>query len=82
MTDSFAEGEAIQHDALLDNVNNNGVTIKKWNDEMLSTFRKTWDEVAKEEAGKDPFFAKVLGDMQTFRDGYTIWKENAFLPRK
>ncbi|MCV6576850.1 MAG: TRAP transporter substrate-binding protein [Cohaesibacter sp.] len=82
MTDSFAEGEAIQHDALLDNINNNGVTIKKWNDDMLATFRKTWDEVAKEEAGKDKFFAKVLGDMQSFRDGYAIWKENAFLPRK
>lgn len=82
MTDSYAEGEAIQHEALLENVNKNGVTIKKWDDEMLATFRKTWEEVAAEEAGKDAFFKKVLDDLNAFRDGYNIWKENAFLPRK
>ncbi|UWP88721.1 TRAP transporter substrate-binding protein [Aliiroseovarius crassostreae] len=82
MTDSFAEGEAIQHAALIDNVENNGVEIKKWNDEMLATFRENWDAVAQEEAAGDAFFAKVLGDMTEFRDGYAIWKENAFLPRK
>ncbi len=82
MADSFAEGEAIQHAALLDNVENNGVQIKQWNDEMLSTFRATWEEVAEEQAANDEFFAKVLADMNEFRDGYAVWKENAFLPRK
>ncbi len=67
---------------MLENVNKNGVTIKKWNDDMLATFKKTWDEVAAEEAGNDAFFKKVLDEMNTFRDGYKIWKENAFLPRK
>ena len=82
MADSFAEGEAIQHAALIDNIENNGVSIKTWNDEMLSTFRSTWEEVAAEEAGNDEFFAKVLADLTEFRDGYAVWKENAFLPRK
>ncbi|WP_300514583.1 TRAP transporter substrate-binding protein [Aliiroseovarius sp.] len=82
MTDSFAEGEAIQYAALLDNVDNNGVTIKTWSDEMLATFRENWEAVAQEEAANDAFFAKVLTDLTTFRDGYAIWKENAFLPRK
>jgi TRAP-type mannitol/chloroaromatic compound transport system substrate-binding protein len=82
MADSFAEGEAIQHAALIDNVENNGVQIKQWNDEMLATFKATWNEVAQEEAANDAFFAKVLADMNAFRDGYAIWKENAFLPRK
>ncbi|MCX8955352.1 TRAP transporter substrate-binding protein, partial [Ruegeria sp. NA] len=82
MADSFAEGEAIQHAALQDNIDNNGVTIKNWSPEMLDTFRATWDEVAAEEAANDEFFAKVLADMNEFRDGYTLWKENAFLPRK
>ncbi|MCT4656038.1 MAG: TRAP transporter substrate-binding protein [Cohaesibacter sp.] len=82
MTDSYAEGEAIQHEALLENVEKHGVTIKKWNEEMLGTFKKTWEEVAKEESEKDAFFAKVLGDMNKFREGYQIWKDNAFLPRK
>lgn len=82
MTDSFAEGEAIQHAALIDNVENNGVQIKKWNDEMLATFRENWNAVAQEEAANNEFFAKVLADMTEFRDGYAIWKENAFLPRQ
>ncbi len=82
MADSFAEGEAIQHAALIDNVENNDVQIKQWNDEMLATFKATWNEVAQEEAANNEFFAKVLGDMNEFRDGYAIWKENAFLPRK
>ncbi len=82
MADSFAEGEAIQHAVMVENVEKNGVQIKQWNDEMLALFRSTWDEVAKEEAANDEFFAKVLDDMNTFRDGYKVWKENAFLPRK
>ncbi len=82
MADSFAEGEAIQHAALIDNVENNGVTIKQWSPEMLDTFRATWEEVAAEEAANDAFFAKVLADLTTFRDGYDLWKTNAFLPRQ
>lgn len=82
MADSFAEGEAIQHAALIDNVENNGVEIKQWSDEMLATFEETWNAVAEEEAASNEFFAKVLDDMNDFRDGYTLWKENAFLPRK
>ncbi|WP_298852348.1 TRAP transporter substrate-binding protein [uncultured Ruegeria sp.] len=82
MADSFAEGEAIQHAALIDNVENNGVTIKQWSPEMLDTFRATWEEVAAEEAANDAFFAQVLADMNEFRDGYSLWKTNAFLPRQ
>ncbi|MEM8570393.1 MAG: TRAP transporter substrate-binding protein [Pseudomonadota bacterium] len=81
MADSFAEGEAIQAAALIDNVNNNGVTMVQWSPEMLQLFRDTWDEVAQEEAEKDAFFAEVLADMQDFRSEYDVWKRNAFLPR-
>jgi TRAP-type mannitol/chloroaromatic compound transport system substrate-binding protein len=82
MADSFAEGEAIQHAAMIKNVEKNGVQIKTWNDEMLATFKKTWEEVANEEAQNDAFFAKVLADLKSFRKGYAVWKTNAFLPRK
>ncbi len=82
MTDSFAEGEAIQHDVMIDNVENNGVTIKQWSEEMLDTYRTTWEQVAAEESANNEFFAKVLTDMNEFRDGYLLWKRNAFLPRK
>lgn len=82
MADSFAEGEAIQHAALIDNIENNGVEMKQWSPEMLELFRATWDDVAAEEAANDEFFAKVLADMTQFRDGYALWKRNAFLPRQ
>jgi len=80
MADSFAEGEAIQHDALLENVAKNGVQIKKWQQSDLDAFRKAWLDVVEEEA-KDPFFKKVWDDLSKFREGYAIWKKNAFLPR-
>ena len=82
MTDSLAEGEAIQHAALKENVEKHGVIMKQWSPEMLAVFKETWEEVAAEEAAGDPFFAKVYADMTEFRDGYKLWKENAFLPRK
>ena len=81
MTDSYAEGEASQYESLKKNVDEHGVKIKKFNDEMLNTFRTTWHEVAAEEAQNDAFFKKVYDDMTAFREGYAVWKDNAFLPR-
>jgi TRAP-type mannitol/chloroaromatic compound transport system substrate-binding protein len=81
VAESFAEGEAIQHTVMQENVEKNGVIIKQWSPEMLDVFKKTWEETAAEESA-DPFFKKVLDDMNAFRDGYTVWKNNAFLPRK
>lgn len=79
MTNSFAESEAIQHKVMKENTEKNGVIIKRWSPEMLAAFKKAWQEVIKEE--DDEFFHKVYNDMQTFRDGYKLWKNNAFLPR-
>lgn len=81
MTESFAEGEAIQFEAMQKNVKENGVTIMDWDPEMLELFRTTWAEVEAEEASNDEFFAKVHADLSTFREGYQLWKEHAFLPR-
>lgn len=81
MADSFAEGEAIQYDVMQDNIKNNGVIIKQWSPEMLALFEQTWEDVAAEEAAADPFFSKVLTDLNKFRDGYAVWAKSAFLPR-
>ena len=80
MTESFAEGEAIQYEAMTKNVNEHGVKIEDWSPEMLDLFRAKWEEVAKEEAASDAFFAKVYEDLSTFREGYALWKKHAFLP--
>jgi TRAP-type mannitol/chloroaromatic compound transport system substrate-binding protein len=81
VTDSYAEGEAIQSDALIENVEKHGVNIEKFNDEMLAAFEENWRAVAAEEAENNEFFAKVYNDLRDFREKYEIWKENAFLPR-
>ena len=80
MADSLAEGEAVQHDAMIENVEKNGVKIMRWSDADLAIFRKTWDEVIIEQS-KDATFSKVWADLKKFRDGYQLWKSNAFLPR-
>jgi len=81
MADSFAYGEAIQAEAMKENMEKNGVNNIYWSDEMLDTFRKAWNEVAAEEAGKDAFFKKVWDDLSAFRDDYKVWQTFAFLPR-
>jgi len=82
MAHSFAEGEAIQFAAMQENINKHDVKIMRWNDTMLETFKKTWEDVAAEEAANDAGFKKVYDDLAKFREGYAIWKQNAFLPRK
>lgn len=82
MAQAFAEGEAGQFGPMKENVMKNGVRIKRWNPEMLALFKSTWEDVAKEEVAKDAFFKKVYDDLSGFRKDYTLWKTNAFLPRK
>lgn len=81
MTESFAEGEAIQFEAMQRNIDENGVTIVDWTPEMLAVFRETWTKVAEGEAANDEFFARVYEDLSTFSEGYSLWKQHAFLPR-
>ncbi|WP_025322090.1 TRAP transporter substrate-binding protein [Deferrisoma camini] len=81
VADSFAYGEAIQFDAMKENVEKHGVTLHYWDDRMLATFRKAWEEVAEEEAAKDAYFKKVWEDMKAFRTNYKVWQAYAFLPR-
>ena len=79
MTNAIAEGESMQFEVMAE-AQENGVQIKYWNEEMLSLFKTTWDEVV-EEKKQDAFFNKVYTDLTNFRDGYDLWEANAFLPR-
>ncbi len=81
ITDNLAEGEATNFDAMVDNVENNGVTIKQWSPEMLETFETAWNEVAAELAAEDAYFKEVWDDLQEFRAGYKVWNDNIYLPR-
>ncbi|MEM1237469.1 MAG: TRAP transporter substrate-binding protein [Pseudomonadota bacterium] len=81
VTTNYAEGEATNYAAMVDNVENNGVTIKNWTPEQLDVFETTWNEVAQELAAEDEFFAKVWADLAEFREGYNTWNSNIYLPR-
>ncbi|MGB0681549.1 MAG: TRAP transporter substrate-binding protein [Magnetovibrionaceae bacterium] len=81
MSDSLAEGEYSQFEAMTENVEKNGVKIMYWSDEMLDVFRAAWEEVIVEQS-KDEQFARVYEDLKTYRENYQLWKVNGFLPRK
>ncbi|MEM6465676.1 MAG: TRAP transporter substrate-binding protein [Pseudomonadota bacterium] len=81
ITDNLAEGEATNFTAMVDNTENQGVTIKQWPPEMLATFESTWNEVAAELAAEDEFFKTVWDDLQEFRAGYKVWGNSIYLPR-
>ena len=80
ITMTYAEGEATNYAAMVDNVENNGVTIKRWPDEILNAFEGAWDEVVAELAADDPFFQEVWADLQDYRAGYETWSA-IYLPR-
>lgn len=81
VTTNFAEGEAKNWPAMVDNVENRGVTIKQWTPEQLEAFEAAWLEVAGELGAEDPFFQEVWDDLQEFREGYATWFNNIYLPR-
>lgn len=81
VANAIAYTEAIQGAAIKENIEQNGVIVKYWSNDMLSLFEKTWNEVAAEQSSKDAFFKKVWDDMTAFRKDYDFWQENAFLPR-
>lgn len=81
ITTNLAEGEATNFAAMVDNTENNGVTIKQWSPEILAAFEENWNAVAAELAAEDEFFAKVWADLAEYRKGYATWSKSIYLPR-
>lgn len=81
MTTSLAEGEAAQGKAIKTNVEERGVIVKKWSPEMLNEFRGAWKE-ALVDLRKDKMFDTVWSDLSSFREEYSYWNKNGFLPRQ
>jgi TRAP-type mannitol/chloroaromatic compound transport system substrate-binding protein len=81
ITHTLAYCEAIQGPVIRENTKSRGVKNMTWSPEMIDTFEKTWQTVAKEESAKDPFFKKVWDDLSAFRQEYAFWSTRAFLPR-
>ena len=81
VANAIAYTESLQGAAIRENVEKNGVIIKKWSPEMLSTFEKTWMQVVDERSAKSAEFKAVWEDLEAFRKNYDFWQANAFLPR-
>ncbi len=79
--DSFAYTEAIQGQVIKKNVEERGVKLHYWSDEMLDTFRKSWEEVAADLSSKSPMFKEAWADLTAFRKDYRYWQTYGFLPR-
>lgn len=77
----LALGEALQAKALKENAEKHGVKNMYFSPEILDAFRKAWEEVAAEQAAKDPMFKKAYEDLKKFRGDYSYWAGFAFLPR-
>lgn len=79
--DSFAYTEAIQGDVLKANVEERGVKLHYWPDDMLDAYRKAWEEVAAELSEQSPMFREAWEDLSGFREKYRLWQTYGFLPR-
>lgn len=79
---SIAYGEGAQAPIIKENAEKFGVKPMYWSDEMLKTFKKSWDEVITEVTAKDKFSKKVWDDLESFRKEYKVWNDLGFLPRK
>jgi len=57
----------LQAEALAKMSAKNGIRIKQWPEEVLSSLRSAWEELAREEGDRDYFFKTVFDDITKFR---------------
>lgn len=69
---TIAQGEAGQMGPLA-TLEDAGVTIHTWNDEMMGAFRESWDAVVEEQVAADADFARAWQSLSDFREGYAQW---------
>ncbi|MEL6571834.1 MAG: TRAP transporter substrate-binding protein [Pseudomonadota bacterium] len=73
MREMIAEGEARQW-AAMQEMQAQGVQLRRWPGEILVAFEDAWLEIVKEESAQNPSFAKVWASYSEFRENYTIWR--------
>ncbi len=78
---SLAMSNGMQGKVIKENAEKHGVKNLYWSQEMLAAFKAAWQEVAEEEAAKDPMFKKTWEDLKQFRAEYKKWADVGFLPR-
>ena len=70
---TYAETEAVNPGAMLEMGEKYGVQTKRWKDEQLAVFEKSWLEVLEEDAKNDALFKRVADSYLSFRETYAKW---------
>ncbi|RVU37827.1 TRAP transporter substrate-binding protein [Hwanghaeella grinnelliae] len=78
IAEMIAEGEAVQFQAMKDNVAA-GVTLHRWPQEVLDQFKAAWEDVLAEELAANPDSKKIWESISTFRENFKIWKDMGYL---
>ena len=77
---NLSRGEGIQGE-VMQGFPAKGVTPVKFSYEILKQLQKVTNVVLKEEADKDPDFARIWQSQKKFQATYRNWKSFAYLPR-
>ena len=78
---SMAKSYSEQGKVVKENIKKHGTINKTWTPEMLSLFKKTWNQVIEEETAKDAFFKKVWDDYKSYMEECKPYECVAHLPR-
>lgn len=78
LREMLAQGEAAQWEAM-QQMQAQGVQLKRWPPEMLVAFEKAWLEIVAEETAGNPNFKRVYESYRSFRDNYALWQQFSFL---
>jgi TRAP-type mannitol/chloroaromatic compound transport system substrate-binding protein len=78
LRDMAAHGEAAQWQAM-QQLQAEGVQLKRWPPEILVSFESAWQEIVAEESASNPSFRRVYDSYANFRDNYALWQHFSFL---
>ncbi len=78
VTTQLAEGEAIQGKALAE-LQEKGVTIHRWSDDILARLETEWEAVVADEIAANPDFERVWTSLSDFRAQYAAWADLGYL---
>ena len=73
IVNTFAETEYVNPFAMVEMGEKYGVKTRRWTDEQLGVFEKSWNEVIAEDSAKDPLFKEVNDSYASFRKSYKKW---------
>ncbi|WP_375263879.1 TRAP transporter substrate-binding protein [Palleronia sp.] len=78
LRDMAAQGEAAQWSAM-QQLQAEGVQLKRWPAEILVSFEDAWLEIVAEESEANENFRRVYESYETFRKNYALWQHFSFL---